>query len=48
MLFTIAFVLLVVWLLGLLVNIGGSLIHLVLVVAGIIFIYQLLSGKRQL
>lgn len=33
------------WLLGLLLKIGGFFIHLILIVAGIIFIVQLLSGK---
>ncbi|HLR09802.1 MAG TPA: lmo0937 family membrane protein [Sporosarcina sp.] len=36
------------WLLGLIFKIGGGLIHLILIVAGIIFIIQLISGKRSL
>lgn len=40
--------LIVFWLLGLVFKIGGGLIHLILVVAGIIFIIQLVAGKRSL
>ena len=53
MLYTIVVVLLIVWLLGgiapgiALYN-GGSLIHLLLVVALIILVFQLLSGRRRL
>ena len=35
------------WILGLIFKIGGGLIHLVLVVAGIIFIIQLITGRRS-
>lgn len=44
---TIAVVLVVLWLLGLLVHVGGSLIHLLLVVAAIVFIYDLLVGRKK-
>ena len=37
----------VFWLLGLVFKIGGGLIHILLVVAGIIFIFQLITGKRS-
>lgn len=46
MLWTIIVVLVVLWLLGLIGNIGGGLIHLLLVVAVIVFIYQLIAGRR--
>ncbi|WP_156450392.1 lmo0937 family membrane protein [Sporosarcina sp. HYO08] len=36
------------WILGLAFKVGGGLIHLLLVIAGIIFIIQLLAGKRAL
>lgn len=39
--------LIVFWLLGLVFKIGGGLIHLILVVAGIIFIIQLIAGRRS-
>ena len=46
MLWTIFAILLVLWLVGLLANIGGGLIHLILVVAAIVLIFNLLSGRR--
>jgi len=39
-------VIVVLWLLGFLFNIGGGLIHLLLVVAAIVIIYNLLTGRR--
>lgn len=36
------------WLLGLAFKIGGGLIHFLLVVAGIIFVIQLVTGRRSL
>lgn len=47
-LWTIIVVLLVVWLLGLIFSIGGGLIHLILLIAGIILVFQLFTGKRKL
>lgn len=46
MLWTILLVVLVLWALGAVASVGGGLIHLLLVVAGIIFIAQLLTGRR--
>ncbi|MDQ6683357.1 MAG: lmo0937 family membrane protein [Chloroflexota bacterium] len=47
MLWTILLILLVLWLLGWLVfPIGGGLIHVLLVIAVIVLIVQLLSGRR--
>jgi hypothetical protein len=47
MLWAIAVILLVLWLLGFVVlPIGGGLIHLLLVVAVIVIIFQLVSGRR--
>ena len=46
MLWTIIVVLIVLWLLGLVVKIGGALIHLLLVVALVVFIINMLSGRR--
>jgi 4-hydroxybenzoate polyprenyltransferase len=39
-------VLVVLWLLGLVANIGGGLIHILIVVAVIILIYNLVAGRR--
>jgi hypothetical protein len=47
MLYTIIVVLLVLWLLGLVGHIGGSLIHILLVVALVVFIYNLITGRRR-
>lgn len=41
-------VLIVLWLLGLVLKIGGGLIHTLLIIAGIIFVIQLISGRRSL
>jgi hypothetical protein len=46
MLWTILVVLLVLWLIGFLAHIGGGLIHLILVVALVIFVINLLTGRR--
>jgi len=46
MLWTILVVLVILWLVGLLAHIGGGLIHLVLVVALIVLILQLVTGRR--
>jgi hypothetical protein len=45
-LWTILVILLVLWALGLVVNVGGSLIHLLLVIAAVVLIVNLLSGRR--
>jgi hypothetical protein len=46
MLWTILVILLVLWLAGFLGHVGGSLIHLLLVVAVIILVINLVSGRR--
>ncbi len=46
MLWTIIVILLVLWLLGLLTNAVGGLIWLLLVIAAIVLIFQLISGRR--
>lgn len=48
MLWTIVIILLVVWFLGLLLRAFGGLIHIVLIVALIVVIYRLLSGRKIL
>lgn len=49
MLWTIIVILLVLWLLGAwIIPIGGMFIHLLLVVALIVLIYQLVTGRRSL
>ena len=46
MLWTVLLIVLVLWALGALTSVGGGLIHLLLLVAGIIFVAQLLTGRR--
>jgi hypothetical protein len=46
MLWTILVILLVLWLIGLLSHVGGGLIHLLLVVAVVILIINLVTGRR--
>jgi hypothetical protein len=47
MLLVLALVLVVFWVLGLLLNIGGALIHLLLVIAIIVFIVHLFTRKGK-
>jgi hypothetical protein len=46
MLWTIAVILLVLWLLGFSLNVAGGIIHLLLVVALIVIVVQFLQGRR--
>jgi hypothetical protein len=48
MLWTIVAILLILWLLGFSFHIGGSLVHFLLVVALVVVIFNLLSGRRTL
>lgn len=46
MLWTIFAILLILWLLGFGLHVGGGLIHLLLVVAVVVLIVNLISGRR--
>jgi hypothetical protein len=46
MLWTLIVVLFILWLLGFSLSIGGGLIHLLLVVALVILVFNLVSGRR--
>ena len=46
MLWTIFVILLVLWALGFAVHVGGGLIHLLLVVAVVVLVFQLITGRR--
>jgi hypothetical protein len=46
MLWTIIGILLILWLLGLVTSVGGGLIHILLVVAVVVLLYQLITGRR--
>jgi len=45
-LWTILVVLMILWLLGFSLHIAGGLIHLLLVVALVVFVISLVSGRR--
>lgn len=46
MIYTIISILVVLWLIGLIAHIGGSLIHTLLVIALVVFIFNLVTGRR--
>jgi hypothetical protein len=46
MLWTIIALLVLLWLLGLIGHIGGGLIHLLLIIAAVVLIFQLVTGRR--
>jgi len=46
MLWTIIVILFILWLLGFSLHIGGALIHLLLVIAVIVLIFNLITGRR--
>jgi hypothetical protein len=47
MLWTIFIVLLVMWILGFSLHIGGGLIHVLLVVGLVVLVINLLTGRRS-
>lgn len=47
MLYTIVGILLVLWLLGFSMQVGGGLIHTLLVIAAVVFFFNLTSGRRS-
>ncbi len=47
MLWTIFVVVLILWLLGFSFHIAGGLIHILLVVALVILVFNLISGRRS-
>ena len=46
MLWTILVILVALWALGLLASVGGAFIHLLLVLALVVFVAQILTGRR--
>ncbi|HET9265606.1 MAG TPA: lmo0937 family membrane protein [Vicinamibacterales bacterium] len=46
MLWTIVVILLVLWLLGFAMNLAGGLIHILLVIALVVIVMRLLTGRR--
>lgn len=47
MLWTIFVILLILWLLGFSFHVAGGLVHILLVVAVIVLIFNLLGGRRS-
>ena len=46
MLWTILVIILILWLVGFLAKVGGGLVHLLLVIALVVLIIQLVTGRR--
>jgi uncharacterized protein DUF5670 len=46
MLWTIFVILLILWLLGFSFHVGGGLIHLLLLIALVVLVFNLISGRR--
>ena len=46
MLWTIVAILLALWIFGLLLKIAGALIHLLLLVALVVIVYRMITGRR--
>ena len=46
MLWTILVIILILWLIGFLAKVGGALIHLLLIVAVVVLVLQLVTGRR--
>lgn len=47
MLWTIAVILVILWALGFLAfHVAGGIIHLLLVIAAVVIVYQLVTGRR--
>ena len=46
MLWTVVVVLLILWLLGFTMHVAGGLIHVLLVIALVVVVLRLLSGRR--
>ena len=47
MLYTILGVLIVLWLLGFSMNVGGGFIHALLVIAAVVLLFNFFSGRRS-
>jgi len=47
MLYTIVGILIVLWLLGFSMHVGGGLIHALLVIAIVVVVFNLITGRRS-
>lgn len=48
MIWTIVVVLVILWLLGFTMHVGGGIIHLLLVIAAVVVVYRLLTGRKPI
>ncbi len=46
MLYTIFTLLVALWLLGIIAHVGGPLIHTLLLIAGVLFVIQMITGRK--
>ncbi len=46
MLYTLLTILVALWLLGLISHVGGPLIHTLLLIAGVLFVIQMITGRK--
>lgn len=46
--YTVAVVLVVLWLLGFIGNVGGGLIHILLVIAAIVMLLRIIQGRNPI
>jgi Family of unknown function (DUF5670) len=46
MFWTLSLVLLILWLFGFTLHVGGGLIHILLVIAVVVLVYNLITGRR--
>ena len=47
MLWTIVILLLLFWVLGFLFDVAGGVIHVLLVIAAVVFLFNLIRGRRR-
>jgi len=45
---TIVGVIIIMWLLGFALNVGGGMIHILIVIAAILFIFDIINERRRL
>jgi hypothetical protein len=48
MLYTIALILFILWALGFGFHVAGGLIHIILVIAVVVIVFQLITGRRSI
>jgi hypothetical protein len=48
MLWTVVVLLLLFWVLGFMFDVAGGLVHVLLVIAAVVFLVKLISGRRRI